>query len=70
MFEIHWVVAGVIVGLLISTVMVPPTRKIKVLPQPHDKTTYHTESGCVRFISEEVPCTDDSDSLNLLADKQ
>ena len=70
MLEVHWVVAGVIIGLLIGTVMIPPTRKVKVLPQPHDTSTYHTENGCVRFISEEVPCTDDADSLNLLADKQ
>lgn len=70
MLDIHWVVAGVIVGLLIGTVMVPPTRKIKVLPQPHDSSTYHTDSGCVRFLSEEVPCESESTSLNLLADKQ
>lgn len=69
MFEAHWIVAGVIVGLLIGTVMIPPTRKIKVLPQPHDDTTYHVDSGCVRFVAEEVPCTQDSDSLNLLASK-
>lgn len=70
MLEVHWVVAGVIVGLLIGTVMIPPTRKIKVLPQPHDPSTYHTETGCVRFVSEEVPCTEESMSLNLLAVKQ
>jgi len=69
MFEAHWVVAGVIVGLLIGTVMIPPTRKIKVLPQPMDNSTYHVETGCVRFVAEEVPCTQDSDSLNLLASK-
>lgn len=70
MLEIHWVVAGVIVGLLIGTVMIPPTRKVKVLPQPHDASTYHTDAGCVRFVSEEVACTKESASLNLLADKQ
>ena len=70
MLEIHWVVAGVIVGLLIGTVLIPPTRKVKVLPQPRDESTYHTDSGCVRFLSEEVPCESEVGSLNLLADKQ
>ena len=69
MFEAKWIVAGVIVGMLIGTVLIPPTRKIKVLPQPHDSSTYHTDTGCVRFVSEEVPCTAEPDSLNLLASK-
>lgn len=67
MIEVRWVFAGVIVGLLISTVLIPPTRKVKMLPQPHDTTTYQTDTGCVRFVSEEVPCTAETDSLNLLA---
>jgi hypothetical protein len=69
MFEIRWIAAGVILGLLISTVMVPPSRKIKTLPSPNDESTYHTGTGCVRFVSEEVPCTAEPDSLNLLANK-
>jgi len=69
MFEAKWIVAGVIIGMLIGTVMIPPTRKIKVLPQPHDSSTYHTDTGCVRFVAEEVPCTAEPDSLNLLASK-
>ena len=69
MFELRWVVAGVILGMLLATVIAPPTRKIKVLPQPHDTSTFHVDSGCVRFVSEEVPCTAEPDSLNLLASK-
>lgn len=69
MLEARWVVVGVIVGLLIGTVMIPPTRKVKVLPQPHDDSTYHVDSGCVRFVSEEVPCSQEPGSLNLLASK-
>lgn len=69
MIELRWVVAGVIFGLLIATVIAPPARKIKVLPQPYDNSTYHVDSGCVRFVSEEVPCTAEPDSLNLLASK-
>lgn len=67
MIEVRWLVAGVIVGMLISTVIIPPTRKIKELPSPHDSSPFHTDVGCVRFVSEEVPCTAEPDSLNLLA---
>jgi hypothetical protein len=69
MIELRWVAAGVIVGMLISTVMIPPTRKTKTLPSPHDTSVYSTDTGCVRFVSEEVPCTAEPDSLNLLASK-
>jgi hypothetical protein len=69
MIELTWVIAGVILGLLISTVIIPPTRKVKALPAPHDPNSYHTDTGCIRFISEEVPCTSEPDSLNYLASK-
>lgn len=69
MIEVRWMVAGVIVGMLISTILIPPTRKVKRLPQPYDTSTYQVDSGCVRFVSEEVPCTQEPDSLNLLASK-
>jgi hypothetical protein len=69
MIKVPWLVAGFIIGLLISTVMVPPSRKIKTLPSPHDPSTFHTDTGCIRFVSEEVPCTSEPDSLNLLANK-
>lgn len=69
MIQLPWLAAGVIFGLLISTVMVPPSRKIKTLPSPNDSSAFHTDTGCVRFISEEVPCTAEPDSLNLLANK-
>ncbi len=69
MFEPKWIVAGAIVGMLLSTVIIPPTRKIKVLPQPLDESPFHTDAGCVRFVSEEVPCTAETGSLNLLASR-
>lgn len=67
MIELRWVVAGLIVGLLIATVLVPPTRKKMSVPSPADNSVYHTDTGCVRFTAVEVPCTAESDSLNLLA---
>ena len=67
MLELRWIVVGVIVGLLLSTVLIPPTRKSKSVPSPNDKSVYHTDTGCVRFSAVEVPCVADADSLNLLA---
>ncbi len=67
MLEARWIVAGAIVGMLISTVLVPPNRKVKVLPSPADTSLFHVDTGCVRFVSEEVPCTAEPASLNLLA---
>ena len=67
MIDLRWLVAGLIVGMLMSTVFVPPTRKLKSVPAPNDSSVYHTETGCVRFVSEEVPCVEGADSLNLLA---
>lgn len=70
MIQLPWVIAGVIIGMLISTVIIPPTRKQPTIPQPHDPAVYTTDTGCVRFEAVEVPCTQEPDSLNLLASKQ
>jgi hypothetical protein len=67
MLELRWIVVGVIAGLLLSTVVIPPTRATKSVPSPHDTSIYHTDTGCVRFSSVEVPCVAEPDSLNLLA---
>jgi hypothetical protein len=67
MIDLRWFVAGLILGMLLSTVFIPPTRKLKSVPSPNDSSVYHTDTGCVRFISEEVPCVEGADSLNLLA---
>jgi len=69
MLELRWVVAGIITGLLLSTIVIPPNRKKKAVPQPHDSSVYHTDTGCVRFEATEVPCVQQPDSLNLLATK-
>lgn len=67
MFELRWMAAGVVVGLLISTVMAPPPRKIEAVPVPHDDSVFYTPTGCVRMNTSEVPCTAEPDSFNLLA---
>jgi hypothetical protein len=67
MIQLQWLVAGLIFGLLVSTVVIPPTRKKITVPQPNDSSVYHTDTGCVRFAADEVPCVHEADSLNLLA---
>jgi hypothetical protein len=67
MIDVRWFIAGLILGMLLSTVFIPPTRKLKSVPSPNDSSVYHTDTGCIRFISEEVPCVEGADSLNLLA---
>jgi hypothetical protein len=67
MIELRWLVAGLVIGLLIATVLVPPTRKKMSVPSPADRSVYHTDTGCVRFTAVEVPCVEGADSLNALA---
>ena len=67
MIELRWLVAGLVIGLLIATVIVPPTRKKLSVPSPADRSVFHTETGCVRFTAVEVPCVEGADSLNALA---
>jgi hypothetical protein len=63
-----WFVAGVTFGLLLSTIVIPPTRTIPKVPDPADgERVYHTDTGCVHVEATEVPCTSETDSFNLLA---
>lgn len=65
-FSLPYLFAGALVGILISAVMSPPTRKTPHVPTPHDDTTYKLDTGCIRAKAVEVPCTSETDSLNLL----
>jgi len=67
MLSVKWVFVGVLTGFLIVSVFVPPARKDMHLPTPGDKDTYFTGKGCVKFRAEEVSCTKDATSLNLVA---
>jgi len=67
MFQLVWIAAGAIVGLLIACVLVPPTRKQISVPSPYDHDIFHTDTGCVRTHAIEVPCGEEADSFNLLA---
>jgi hypothetical protein len=69
MIEVRWLIAGVLTGLILGSVFIPPTRKTSGVPHPGSPEVFHTETGCVRFEATEVPCTAEPDSLNLLASK-
>ena len=70
MFVLFWLFVGVLTGLLIVSVFVPPNKKNQELPTPGDNSVFHTKDGCVRFKSEEVGCDGTQTSLNLLASKK
>lgn len=65
-FRILYLFIGFLTGILLSAVIAPPTRKVPKAPVPNDTTTYQMGTGCVRIHSKEVPCTAETDSLNLL----
>jgi hypothetical protein len=67
MFHLQWIVGGIIVGMLIACIIVPPTRNEIAVPSPHDKDVFYTDTGCVRTHAIEVPCGAEADSFNLLA---
>ena len=67
MFSIFWLFVGFLVGLLISVVFTPPLRNVPHLPTPHDTSSIHTGSGCVKFDTKEVPCNSQTTSLNFIA---
>jgi ribosomal protein L27 len=63
MIDTFWVFVGVLTGLLVVSVFVPPNHTDNELPTPNDDTVFHTKSGCVKFKAEEVECTGDAKSL-------
>ena len=68
MIQLHLVTAGLVCGLILSTVFIPPTRTVKRVPTPSDASTvYTTDTGCIRLTPVEVPCTTEPESFNLLA---
>ena len=58
-----WLFVGVLVGLLLSAVFVPPPRKDAQLPTPFSNSVYHTPMGCVKFRTRRVPCSESAGSL-------
>ena len=70
MIEPYWLFVGILTGLLVVSVFIPPNQKDNQLPIPNDGSKFHTKSGCVTFKTEEIECTDDAKSLNFIASKK
>jgi hypothetical protein len=69
MLVVFWMFVGMLTGLLVAAVFIPPNHKDNQLPTPEDKSEFHTKTGCVKFKAEEVECTQDAKSLNFIASK-
>jgi hypothetical protein len=67
MISLTWMFIGAIVGLLVVSVFVPPNRKLPTLPTPYTDEVYHTQTGCVKFRTQEVECDQSATSLNFIA---
>jgi len=64
-----WLFIGILVGMLFVAVFTPPARKDIQIPSAKTHTRFKTNVGCVKFKSKEVPCTEDSTSLNFMAEQ-
>ena len=69
MILLLWVFIGFITGLFVVAIFNPPFRKIPFVPVPDDNEIYHAKHGCVRILSEEVECSPDAVSLNVIIGK-
>jgi hypothetical protein len=67
MLYLLWIFTGMLVGLLLVSVFTPPNRKTLELPTPNSNNIFHTPTGCIRFRTQSVQCSDSASSLNLLA---
>lgn len=69
MFSILWVFGGFLVGMIITTIFVPPQTKKKMVPDiKHPSLVFRNpdiENGCFRAVAYPVQCTDSIDFLNM-----
>jgi hypothetical protein len=70
MILLLWVFIGFLVGLFVVAIFNPPFRKIPFIPTPNDNEIYNTNYGCVRILSEEIECSPDAVSLNVIIGKK
>jgi hypothetical protein len=70
MINLFWLFVGVLTALLVVAVFIPPNHKQNEVPTPDDDSVFHTDSGCVKFKSTEVECSDDAKSLNFITAKK
>lgn len=71
MFNLWYMFAGFLAAMVICTVFVPPTMIHRVLPDPAKPELVFknpkVDNGFFQVRSVEVPCTAETDSLNLMS---
>jgi hypothetical protein len=69
MFHILWVFGGFLVGMIVTTIFIPPQTKKKIVPDINNPALVFrnpdVENGCFRAKSYPVQCTDTIDFLNM-----
>jgi hypothetical protein len=72
MFKTWYVFLGFVVGMIIASLFVPPTSNLKMLPHPKEPNRVFknpkVENGFFQVKCIEVPCTSETDSLNLMSE--
>ena len=68
MFDVVWVLVGFLVGMIITSIFVPPTTKKKLVPDIQNPEMVFRnpkiENGCFRARAYQVACTSTIDILN------
>lgn len=68
MFDIFWIFGGFLVGMIVTTIFVPPRTTKKLVPDIRKPDMIlrnpKVENGCFRADAYEVQCTDGIDFLN------
>jgi len=68
MFDILWLFVGFLVGIIVTTIFVPPRTTKKLVPDIRKPDMIlrnpKVENGCFRADAYEVQCTDGIDFLN------
>jgi hypothetical protein len=67
---IAYAFAGCIVGLFMVSIFTPVTHAEQALPVPGVSKKFHTKTGCILVHSEEVSCSTEAISLNLINDRK
>lgn len=68
MFDVVWVLVGFVVGMIITSIFVPPTTKKRLVPDVQNPEMVFRnpkiENGCFRARAYQVACTSTVDILN------
>lgn len=67
---IPYLFAGIIVGLFIVSIFNPVKHEIPELPTPDSDKIFHTKAGCVKIRADEVQCSSEGISLNVINDRE